>query len=792
MSRVPPMPPRPAVPVAAYGLIAAIVASQAVLKAQGDWPAAAFVVAGFLVVVVIVGLALRRTGRQELSGIVLAASLVGILGCASASAVALRTASCADALGSSAVSSWSFELVSDMSFGATSWRGRAKALGPGGEQGFVWLTCSEELLRGETVRGVGRFKESAADAWGRSSSGQGVSGTVALSRVKGRDAASGAYGALLAFRRCVVVSFYPEDGGTASGALLAGLVCGYSAPAKAQGLSDDFAACGASHLIAVSGSHLALIASLLTGLIKMMRLRKATKLVLLTAATGVFVVICGVPLSAVRSWLMSIAAGASELAGRRGHPLSALSVMGCAIALADPCSTGQMGFQLSLLCVGGICLFGKYTEHQLLCLATAPERRSRAPEWARPHLRRARSYTYQALATTVVCQLVSAPVCLPAFGTFSLVAPVANIALGALFTPLLGLGALAALFAPLAGANPVLAVARLVGDCFLMVLRRFAGLPLACVAVDADVFPAWAACACAAVALLIFWPEISRKGLVCAVASLAALAVAHLIRWRFFAPASICVLDVGQADAILMRDGASSLMVDAGVDSEVAAALARNNVLHLDGIVLTHLDSDHVGGLDDLVGLVDCDRVYLAAGVSEALSPELASTIASLTGSEPAEIVKGDLLHVGGFTARMVWPREEVEGDENADSVVLGVSFGRGGETLEGLLTGDAESDQLAGILEAGDVGDIDFLKVGHHGSAASITEDEARTLLPEVSVASAGENNRYGHPRQECIDVLESAGSLFLCTKDVGDVTVAPGSNGPQVSCSKRTLTTE
>ena len=60
--------------------------------------------------------------------------------------------------------------------------------------------------------------------------------------------------------------------------------------------------------------------------------------------------------------------------------------------------------------------------------------------------------------------------------------------------------------------------------------------------------------------------------------------------------------------------------------------------------------------------------------------------------------------------------------------------------------------------------------------------QDPNAELDPEVSVASAGEGNRYGHPSQTCVDALEGAGSTFLCTMDVGDVTVMPGEAGPRV----------
>ena len=133
-----------------------------------------------------------------------------------------------------------------------------------------------------------------------------------------------------------------------------------------------------------------------------------------------------------------------------------------------------------------------------------------------------------------------------------------------------------------------------------------------------------------------------------------------------------------------------------------------------------------------------------------------------------------------------------MDGDGNEDSVMLSVTYERDGRSLSGLLTGDAEKDELARVIEAGDVGDVDFLKVGHHGSAASIEPDEAALLSAEVAAASAGEGNRYGHPRQECVDALESSGALFLCTKDVGDVTVSPGKAGPSVSFSRGTVAIE
>ena len=86
------------------------------------------------------------------------------------------------------------------------------------------------------------------------------------------------------------------------------------------------------------------------------------------------------------------------------------------------------------------------------------------------------------------------------------------------------------------------------------------------------------------------------------------------------------------------------------------------------------------------------------------------------------------------------------------------LSYAQGGQSLRMLLTGDAELDQEREFVQ--EVGDIDVLKLGHHGSKVSVDTDLLGMLKPEFSIASAGEGNRYGHPSERVTKTLEDAGA--------------------------------
>lgn len=242
-------------------------------------------------------------------------------------------------------------------------------------------------------------------------------------------------------------------------------------------------------------------------------------------------------------------------------------------------------------------------------------------------------------------------------------------------------------------------------------------------------------------------------------------------------------IDVGQADAILITTSEGNMLVDSG-DLSSESRKSLTDYLTSEGItsfkyaVFTHTDSDHIGSADYIVNNYDVENVIMpdytaTTNVYKRLIDAIEEKNVNLILiGEDEEICKqsGYMFSLGSMINTVMAPTEDFN-DPNEMSVVIKASFG----SVDVLLTGDAEHKSEEAMLEIYKKNELDceILKVGHHGSNSSTTDEFLEAVSPEIAVISCGEGNKYGHPHKETTDRLEKAGIPIYRTDKLGTIVI-------------------
>lgn len=244
-------------------------------------------------------------------------------------------------------------------------------------------------------------------------------------------------------------------------------------------------------------------------------------------------------------------------------------------------------------------------------------------------------------------------------------------------------------------------------------------------------------------------------------------------------PAGALVLsfiDVGQGDATLVQTGGESYLVDAGRPEEgpeVVDFLRSRGVDELAGVVSTHPDADHIGGMPDVLDAVPVEEVYVSGGTSGTTVEAAFLSGVEETGAETVEVDSGDEMTWGASEVTVLSPPASGFSDSNENSVVTLIEHGSTPEAARVLLTGDAEAEAEGYISQSSEAGPLAVLKVGHHGSDTSTTPLLLSRFRPHVAVISAGEDNDYGHPTPQTLRRMRTAGAEIFRTDLHGDVIV-------------------
>lgn len=240
-------------------------------------------------------------------------------------------------------------------------------------------------------------------------------------------------------------------------------------------------------------------------------------------------------------------------------------------------------------------------------------------------------------------------------------------------------------------------------------------------------------------------------------------------------------IDVGQADSILIRNQDKVMLIDAGTNEAgetVVNYLENLGITKIDYLIGTHPHEDHIGGLDDVINKFDIGQIYMPKietttktfeDVLEAIENKKLTVIAPNKGDE---IVLGQA--TGEFMTEPILDKDNL----NVSSLIFRLEFGDNSF----LFMGDAEEENEKTISWP----KTDVLKVGHHGSSTSSSEEFLKQVQPQYAIIMVGEDNSYGLPTQEIIDKLNTIGSTIYRTDENGTIQLTSDGNTIKVKTSK------
>ncbi|MFF5211875.1 ComEC/Rec2 family competence protein [Streptosporangium sp. NPDC000396] len=547
--------------------------------------------------------------------------------------------------------------------------------------------------------------------------------------------------------------------------LLPGLVVGDVSRMDDQ-VRADFKEAGLSHLTAVSGANLAIVAGAAIALARIGGLPLAARAVLAAFAMLAFAVVARPSPSVLRALLMGIVAAVALGTGRSRDGVAALSVTVLGLILFDPVLARSYGFALSVCATGGILTLAPRWRDRLA---------TRMPRWAA-----------EAVAVPAAAQAAVTPVLVLMSGQLAPAAIPANLLAGPAVAPATLLGFAAALIAPLQMGVAQLLVrpAGLATGWIIEVAERAAGLPMAVIPWPGGITGLLALAVAAPVVILALRHRWSRRIiLIVAAGAIAAVTVTGpiVVRWP---PEGwlLVACDVGQGDALLVAAGPGrAVVVDAGPNPVLIDRCLRSmGVKEVPLIILTHPHFDHVGGLDGVfrgraVGAVVVTPLGSTERENTRLSGDLARRRVVEWVARPGASWRfgpSELTIIGPPAEASFTGSREGAAVNNA-SVVVHVRWAAG----TALLSGDIETEAQAELLRRG-FPPADILKVPHHGSARHDLGFLAATGA-RAALISVGADNDYGHPAPSTLARLNRLGARTYRTDLSGDLAVVAREGG-------------
>ncbi len=551
-----------------------------------------------------------------------------------------------------------------------------------------------------------------------------------------------------------ISQLFPADVAPFWRALLTGDTAGLN-----YGLRNHMSLAGISHVVAVSGMHVSLICSMV--LLLCLRRRRLGAGVCLVAI-WIFAAMLGFSPSVTRAVVMNSLLLLAPVLRREYDGPTAISFALLLLLLPNPWAIASVGLQLSFGASAGILLFSQDLNRWIQKGLMGKKPRKFRFAFVR--------FLSGSLATTLGASIFTIPLCAYYFGAVSLISFVSNLLLLPILTLCFSLGYPVVLLS--FGVFPLMQfVARLLSWPIRWVteaVRILASVPYGALYTCSPYVVGWLV----AVYVLFALGYFLRRPKPALALILALLVTVPFFQWIPTNSFTFTMLDVGQGQCLLAQGGRATMVIDCGGSSEdKTGELAARNLLsrgrrRVDVLILTHYDTDHAGGVLQLMDRMEIGTLYLPE-LGELSDLALRIIREAESRSIPIHMVKEDIrLNFRGGSADIFAPMG-IKSSNDGLSLLLSA-----GE-YDILITGDLPEGGERELLKTCPLPDIEVLVAGHHGAESSTSSLLLQQTQPEILLISVGENS-YGHPHEKVLLRARALGMKIYRTDEQGSITLS------------------
>jgi competence protein ComEC len=571
--------------------------------------------------------------------------------------------------------------------------------------------------------------------------------------------------------RSRIMSVIDETVGGVEGAFLKGLLLGDRSDIPTE-LKTSFVNAGVIHILAVSGSNVGMVALIFLSVFKLLRVQKTLTTLLTIASLLFYMLLTGSASSVVRATIMAIILLLAPVLQRKSDVFNTLAFSALLIFFFDAKQLFDPGFQLSYAAVASILYF--YPKIASLS--------NYLPEKVRA--RRLVDFTWKLFSVTFAAQVGTIPFTAAYFGKVSIISLVANLFVIPAVAAGLAIGLAISFFSMFSAWLAAIygTAGQLLLELVLKMIDFSGSLSFAYVSVPSFGLLAFLIYYVTVAVLFNLRGKEIRNTMVFALLILGNIALLPGIL-SDNPKVRLTVIDVGQGDASLVQfPSGKALLIDAGpktftydAGERIVVPFLKRTVRRLDGLLVTHPHSDHLGGVESVLRSIPVDMVLDAGqegqssiyrGYRRALR-ELGIPRVRLRAGDTINLFDEARVFVLHPTSRFV-QRDSLHFVRNFNngSVVLKIVYGKAGLLLVGDAEDPSETQMLLvydGFLKS------DFIKVGHHGSITSSGEEFIEAVKPQYAAISVGAVNKFGHPSTEVIGRYKALGTTVSRTDQQG-----------------------